>query len=205
MKILCDKLVVVDDFSTDGTDSICLEATKHVFRWAKYTFEENESYLREFLFKECAKLCNENDWIVILDADEILLNPNLLRNTLENLETSVKNLGLRLYDMWNDTQYREDQYWNAHKRYWNMCYRYTKTINYTWNRSKLHCGRLPNEIYNFNHAICNYVYIKHMGWSTEKDRKNKYYRYIRLDPKGEYGILEQYESILDKNPNLIDI
>jgi len=45
--------------------------------------------------------------------------------------------------------------------------------------------------------------VKHFGWATEKDRAEKYKRYQRLDPDAIYGIREQYDSIMDTNPNLI--
>ena len=44
--------------------------------------------------------------------------------------------------------------------------------------------------------------LKHYGWSRLEDRIEKYNRYMTLDPNGRYGILNQYNSILDHNPNL---
>jgi hypothetical protein len=69
-----------------------------------------------------------------------------------------------------------------------------------WNEQGLHCGRFP-----MNKLICpinSGINIKHMGWSTQKDREEKYKRYLRIDPDGKYGILEQYLSILDPKPEL---
>ncbi len=207
---LCDELVVIDDWSIDGTEKTCLEYTRNVFRNSEFNFENNESYLRELLFNECSKRCYENDWIIILDADELLFSiynesaSEILRKYLLGFDNTTNCVGVKLFDMWNDKQFREDNYWTAHLRYWPMFYRY-KNINYTWNRSKLHCGRWPLEFNNLRIACLNDIRIKHMGWSTEQDRKNKYDRYMKLDGKGEFGILEQYESILDPNPNLVTL
>ncbi len=44
--------------------------------------------------------------------------------------------------------------------------------------------------------------LKHFGWSKVEDRTRKYKRYKELDKDGKYGDTKQYESILDKNPNL---
>lgn len=208
MKMLCDELVVIDDKSTDNTVKMCKEYTKHIYYSDDMSFEVNESYLRERLFNLCAELCNDNDLIIILDADEMLTNLEKLRSVLLTMNNNVRSFGLRLYDMWNDTQYRDDQYWSAHKGYRYICHRYNKEISYTWNRNKLHCGSWPTETYIFPLCVLDdneKVYIKHMGWSTEQDRKNKYDRYMKLDGKGEFGILEQYESILDPNPNLVTL
>ncbi|HEY3426295.1 MAG TPA: glycosyl transferase family 2, partial [Negativicutes bacterium] len=44
---------------------------------------------------------------------------------------------------------------------------------------------------------------QHWGWARPADRLEKFYRYKKLDPKAQYGIKEQYQSILDPKPNLI--
>ena len=45
--------------------------------------------------------------------------------------------------------------------------------------------------------------IQHFGWATEEDREAKYKRYQDLDPDTIYGVKEQYDSILDTAPNLV--
>lgn len=37
----------------------------------------------------------------------------------------------------------------------------------------------------------------------KEERYRKYLRYMELDPKGEWGSLEHYRSILDENPTLV--
>jgi len=38
--------------------------------------------------------------------------------------------------------------------------------------------------------------------SKKEDRIKKYLWYMEKDPEGKYGIMAQYQSILDENPNL---
>lgn len=210
MKVLCDHIVVVDDNSIDNTVDMCSKYTKYIYSGNNLSFEINESYLRERLFNLCVEKCNENDWIIILDADELLNDALTLRNILLSCDKSVKSLSMKLYDMWNDFQYRHDEYWTAHEKFWLMCVRcvdknYAGYIYKKWSRNQLHCGRFPLDVYGQICYSTDGAYIKHMGWSTEQDRKNKYDRYMKLDGKGEFGILEQYESILDPNPKLVTL
>lgn len=201
-KILCDEIIVLDDCSTDNTVEICSIYSDKVYLCHKSYWENEEFKVREKLFELCLNEASINDWIIILDADELINEPLALKEFMKNVPIECNGFGLKLYDMWDDEHYRSDEYWTAHKRIWQMATR-KKDIEYTFRKSKLHCGRLPlledKIIYNEK------FYIKHMGWSTEKDRQFKYDRYIKCDPKGVYGWLDQYKSILDKNPNLIKL
>ncbi|MFE6078574.1 hypothetical protein ACFVQB_29420 [Paenibacillus sp. NPDC057886] len=45
--------------------------------------------------------------------------------------------------------------------------------------------------------------MKYYGWARAEDRIRKYERYQALDPDARYGWKEQYESILDAEPRLL--
>jgi hypothetical protein len=80
--------------------------------------------------------------------------------------------------------------------------RYQSNFSYTWNETPQHCGRFPINTTFFPKATSEFR-VKHLGWATKEDRIEKYKRYARLDPDAIYGIREQYDSIMDINPNLI--
>jgi hypothetical protein len=105
--------------------------------------------------------------------------------------------------MWDVNHYREDEYWNAHYYYQPFLIRYNKNLEYKWKETPVHCGRFPKTIYEFPFELSN-LRLKHLGWSSKEIRMKKYARYQEHDPLAIYGIKEQYDSILDENPNLVE-
>lgn len=199
---IADKAVIIDDASTDNTKEIF----ENFFKDKQLTYIVNnismfdhEVKLRKKLWENI--IATDPDWILCLDADEIIEDKILdhIKNIINQPYYDV--MCFRLYDFWNETHYREDTYWNAHKRYWPILLRYQPYFNYIWKETPIHCGRFPVNILEQPYAVSD-IRIKHMGWAKEKDRIEKYQRYMELDKEGKYGDLQQYKSILDKNPTL---
>ena len=115
--------------------------------------------------------------------------------------TEVDGYMFRLYDFWDEEHYREDSLWNAHNVYRLFMIRYQENYNYLFRETPQHCGRMPYNCNNLAYELSN-LRLKHYGWSRLQDREEKFERYMKLDPEGKFGILAQYYSILDKNPNL---
>jgi len=199
---ICDKVIILDDNSNDNTVEVCESYGCEVYQTDKRIWDKNESILRQQLWDLVTNQAEEGDWILCLDADEYFNSKHLpfidyLFNTVSN---EVDGIGFKLYDMWNNREYRDDEYWQAHKHYWCMAIRYTTQVKYQWNNKALHGGRFP---FNASQRMLpTEIPILHMGWATEHSRSLKYNRYKRLDSNAQYGWKEQYESILDKNPNL---
>jgi glycosyltransferase involved in cell wall biosynthesis len=61
----CDEIIIVDSFSTDGTDLIAREENFRLFQRAFYGFGDQ----KRFAVSQC-----RHDWILCLDADEVLTN-----------------------------------------------------------------------------------------------------------------------------------
>lgn len=198
-----DNAVILDDASEDDTIKICKEVLKGIpltVRTNPVSGFDNEINLRKKLWQMA--IDEQPDWILILDADELFEEcaPRILRSLAQR--TDVFCYSFRLYDMWTPTHYREDKYWCAHQNFRPFMVRYNPDYSYEWNESALHCGRFPVNLHPLkgeNHPLR----IKHLGWLRPEDRLAKYYRYKKLDPLGRYGILEQYESILDPTPQLV--
>ncbi|MEK4518949.1 glycosyltransferase [Paenibacillus sp. FSL H8-0122] len=198
-----DEAVIIDDGSTDDTADICREVLQgiplHLIHNQVSKFS-NESELRKQQWE--AVVATHPEWILNLDADEIFESKfpegveALLRT--ENCDLFC----FRLYDFWDDAHYREDRYWRAHLSYRPFLVRYREDFTYLWNKLPQHCGRLPENIFELSHQLSS-LRLKHLGWSDPESRHRKYLRYMQLDPDGQYGWMEQYQSILDPNPRLV--
>lgn len=199
-----DNAVIIDDASTDNSVAICSRILKKIpyniihNNASKFA---NEIDLRKQQWNETVK--TDPDWILFLDADEMFERDfrTEVRNMMSRQDIDV--YCFRLYDMWDPNHYREDRYWNAHMVNRPFLVRYRKDFPYVWKETPQHCGRLPANIYSLPNDISP-LRLKHYGWSRPKLRREKYERYLRLDPGALYGIKEQYESILDENPNLVE-
>ncbi|MEF9942484.1 MAG: glycosyltransferase [Lachnospiraceae bacterium] len=198
-----DNAVIIDDASTDGTVAMCqtiLAGIPLKIISNSHSMFDNEITLRKKQWEETILM--NPDWILNLDADEI---PE--EAFWKEVQTIIDNplnerCDFRLYDMWNETQYREDTFWNAHKTSRTFLLRYQPDFQYQWLETPQHCGRFPRNCVVASKATSEYR-IQHLGWSSHADRERKYNRYQQLDPDAIYGIKEQYDSILDQDPHLI--
>lgn len=203
MTDICDKVIILDDDSKDLTQDICNDYGCKIYFSEKSLWGIDEREQRQRLWNETTKRAKEDDWILCLDADELFIPEHIpylkyLLNSLNRFD--VDGIAFRLYDMWTNKHYREDLWWTAHLRAWTFMVKY-KNMNYKWLDKKLHCGRFP--VNSSSKCIQSWIPVKHMGWSLQEFREKKYKRYMEVDPEGKEGNLEQYKSILDRNPNLI--
>lgn len=199
MELVCDKIIILDDCSTDETPDICKKYGDVYYSDRSY-WGINELKQRKFLWELTTHEAKIGDWILCLDADETIPGIERIKVFIEQADMrNCDGISFRLYDMWNETEYRDDSLWNAHLRDWVMCVKYTPK-EYKWRESKLHCGRFPENAV----TLCGNTELplQHWGWSREEERKEKFERYMKADPKGKNGNLKQYLSIMDESPNL---
>ncbi|MFS0722834.1 glycosyltransferase family 2 protein [Paenibacillus sp. 1P07SE] len=198
-----DQAVIIDDGSSDRTVEICIRALSGIpvrIVHNPVSRFDNEILLRKQQWEETVKASPE--WILNLDGDELLEArfAGAAASLTSRTETDV--YCFRLYDFWNATHYREDEYWQAHRTYRPFLLRYRPDFDYRWRETPQHCGRFPNNVLELPHELSEYR-IKHYGWADPKERIRKLERYRQLDPQARYGWLEQYESILDPHPYLV--
>jgi glycosyltransferase involved in cell wall biosynthesis len=199
---MIDAAVIVDDASDDNTVAIVERALEGVpltlVRNRRSSFG-HEVDLRRMQWQHTVDTAP--DWILNLDADELVDEGAALRLRELAARKSHRRIGFALHDMWDEIHYRDDAHWTAHRRLWPMMFRYTPFFDYAWRETSQHCGRFPQTIELFD-PLHSGLRIQHMGWSREVDRLAKYERYMKLDPSGRNGSLGQYRSILDPAPNL---
>ncbi|MEG2316399.1 MAG: glycosyltransferase family 2 protein [Clostridia bacterium] len=198
-----DAAVIIDDASTDQTVRICEELLAgiplHIVH-NKTSMFADESSLRKLQWAETIQ--TKPDWILNLDADELIEDSfwSFAQSVMNN--TCCDLCCFRLYDMWSETQYREDALWDAHNTPRTFLLRYLPEFDYQWKETPQHCGRFPRNCDSFRKSTVDFR-IQHFGWAKKEDRAAKYKRYQLLDPGAVYGISEQYASILDANPTLL--
>lgn len=199
-----DYVVIVDDASTDNTAEVCrkvLNCVPHRIVVNKQEGFHNEVLLRKQLWQLA---CDTSpDWIIVLDADEIFEDKMINEAHRLAMDDKADVFCFRLYDFWDEKHYREDTYWCAHRYYRPLMVRYKKDIAYQWKETPQHCSRIPINYYAMN-SIKSEIRLKHLGWIKPYDRVEKFLRYRKLDPYSFYGIKEQYLSILDPNPTLVE-
>lgn len=198
----CDEIAVLDDASTDATPDLCAEFGADVYRRAESGFGE-EWRARAQLWEHVA--LRSPDWVLCLDADETLEpgGARVLPRVLDDAEAAgARSVAFRLYDMWSPTHYRADRLWSAHTRWWPLCVRFEPQSHWEWPHRRQHVGRFPRNLPQAPWAAVD-LRVQHWGWARAEDRAAKVARYRALDPDGtQGGVLAQYASILDPDPNL---
>jgi hypothetical protein len=200
-----DAAVIVDDVSTDETPAICRRVFEEAGKPLLLQQNQEPGFHREVELRKLAwelTVATEPDWLLFLDADQVFeaQAATKLRRLLSDPRWDFYSF--RLYDFWDENHYREDVYWQAHRHYRPFLIRYQPGYHYEWAEQPLHCGSFPKNITAFPGTISP-LRVKHYGWACESDRIQKYQFYLQRDPDGKWGVLEQYRSILDPEPNLI--
>ncbi|MDF2716156.1 MAG: hypothetical protein K0R28_3081, partial [Paenibacillus sp.] len=159
-----DEAVIIDDGSTDDTAAICEEALAGIpLRLVRNPVSRfaNEVILRKQQWEETVR--TGPDWIINLDGDEIF-EAGFARQVDDMMGGTADAIYFRLYDMWSETQYRDDFYWKAHHMYRPFMIRYKPGVRYEWRETPQHCGRFPITIQHFSY-LCHPARLKHYGWA----------------------------------------
>ncbi|MEG0751667.1 MAG: glycosyltransferase [Oscillospiraceae bacterium] len=198
-----DEAVIVDDASTDRTVEICQEILKDIplrlVRNKTPMFEDSVK-LRKKQWTETVR--TNPDWILNLDPDEIV-EAKFWDSADEMINSSDFDIYLfRLYDMWSETHYREDKFWNSQSTFKPFLQRFQPDFEYDWVDLPQNCGRFPTNTESLPQREVEFR-VQNFGWSKPEDRAVKFEKYNNINLNDVNIAAGRYESIMDANPNLL--
>lgn len=201
---IADRIVITDDGSTDNSVKIAGLYTDLIYELGQSYFEEHEGRLRQVAWDNLCNHASTGDWILCIDADEIIYTENLIAPLDKLLRQSRYDvLGVKFFHMWNESEFRVDKAWlpNVGSR----IFRFKEGGSFA--DRKLACGSEPSYIQEWirqRRFLVNTGFeIKHLGYLTDEDKVMKHERYMKLD-HGDYHSLNHIKSIIDPSPLLVD-
>lgn len=199
---ICNRILVLDDFSEDATGDICMAEGcgifKHAVPWVETESGQvsDESAGKQFLLDKAIEGIPYEDkhwikgnvaspyWILAIDGDEELVEED--RDLiLQAVKTpGVNAWSLRIQYLWDRAnQWRVDGVYGSFRRpslfrLMNHEFRYQKT---PWgNGANFHCSSIPQEL--IGHAHNSSARLLHWGYMHQEDRLRKYDWYNKVDP-----------------------
>lgn len=203
-----DKLIILDDKSDDETyewlkfiQTIDIKAKKKIilYQMPKSVFRTDEYLIRTTLWQKIKNISKNGDWILINDADEII--EQKYHNKILNLISSnnkFTSVGMRLYNMWSETEYRDDGAWSPKVDIKRRLFKFKPKDTWLYDR-KFACGEVPRYVFQENLFISD-IRLKHLAYMKEVDRIRKHKIYMEIDG-GKFHAKYHLESII-QNPIL---
>lgn len=180
LQMFVDGLVIIDDGSTDGTETLCLNQPKLLAFHKRKTpgYGKNPIAVRRELWSMLESLNPE--WVVALEADE-LFDDEITRALPEMIrQERYDAVRFPVYHLWGDRHHiRVDQGFNPQHNYELLLYRFKNNYHYHWPRPGTLTDRCPTEVYSFP-ALFSHIRVFHLGWSSPKA--------IRENPMPDYPL-----------------
>lgn len=195
-----DKILVLDDNSSDSTPIIAEEMGAHV---RARESEENawgaESHARAEQWEMALDYTSPGDLIFILDADMVPA-----RDPRDLIVEGADTYFFALYDLWSPTHYRSDFWWRAHlnPRPW-LVKRPPNSFEAEWPARGIHTGHLPSN-WTPQHSIIapSSHALLHTAYMDERDRQAKWSSYLKVGAQLNPQEFTHAQSILDPSPAL---
>lgn len=179
---LVDAIVILDDGSMDATPDICRACPKvtHYIRWEKSFFDEGvDRNCVLALIKD-----TEPEWILTLDIDEVF--EDAIGDHLDAMlhQDDIGFWGFRMLHFWRGkTHFRMDGTWGNETRshIHERLFRNSADLRYPC--QKIHGAHVLGLR---GRGALSSVLIKHYGYSYDDKIVEKFQRYTKVDPEGDY-------------------
>jgi len=208
-----DKIVLLDDGSTDGTRELCagFPAVDYFNLPDALDLWGHEAPHRAALFNKAMGTGEAGDVVFWLDAD---MCPS--RNPRELFEIeSITQWAFPLYDLWGRDEsgrvlYRSDTYWRGHAspRVWAVRIPSEfDPLSLEWRNPRgIHSGHISPGWWDFDKSVPLIVpqdhALLHYGYHTEADRLNRHERYLMVKRMMSEEEIAHARSIIDPEPTL---
>lgn len=172
---VCDRVIVLDDSSTDNTREIAAAAGAAVIKSPFTGLAESRD--KNFLLDCVSEL--DPDWIICIDGDE-MLRPGSVAPLKAALETSARSISMRIWYLWDrEDQIRVDGVYGEFRRH--SAFRPGPYVYTSGQSGGLHCGNVPMAAWAGALSL-DTVELLHFGYLHREDRERKYCWYNARDP-----------------------
>lgn len=192
-----DKILIIDDDSTDGTFEKCKKYSKKIIikRTDFDDFYTQEQFMNDEVWELVRKHAKEEDWILALDSDEFL-EPSFLKMK----DSIMQSINLKCYSfqwihMWNKDSFRIDGVWGG--RWIPRLFRFENKPMAVYLRKGIHLNGLPNYMKSYGAPIPLNCGVLHYGYSTNEMRKFKTEKYLAYSKVS--GDIKCARNVLEKS------
>jgi glycosyltransferase involved in cell wall biosynthesis len=173
---LCDRILVLDDHSTDDTVQICSDLGVRVYPSPFHGLDEARD--KNWLLDQA----RGSDWVVMIDGDEELAPGGAAILSAEMAVRSRRCISLDVLYLWDkEDQVRTD---GVYREFLRQSIFRPGTAKYTSGPApNFHCGNVPLSI-RFPYYRSK-AKLLHYGYLNQSDRLRKYEWYNQADPNNE--------------------
>ena len=186
LAILCDSVVALEDRSDDGS----LEVLQAHHGVGTIVSARSDLPHDPWLIDEATGLellyrvadFHRPQWIVAVDHDQVVTSPELVRDILEAVPTTVVGFDCTMRSSWNDPLYPDMvPLMSAASPRRRLIWRYRRGLHPGTNA--LHNGYAPPELEQSGEVRFDQrIVVRHSGWSTLAARMERARLYLSIDP-----------------------
>jgi len=191
---VCERIVVMDDASTDGTAEICSSLGAEVLRSPFAGLDETRD--KNWLLARVIR--HSPEWILCIDGDEELEQGGADKVRAVARDRGIGACSLRVAYLWDSPdQVRTDGVYGRFAR--PSMFRAVTDARFrsTGNGGNFHCGNVP---YGIGPTLRSEIRLLHYGYMERADRVRKYEWYNRQDPNNYSEDLYRHMVIGDLFP-----